>query len=142
MKKIFLYMGVVFVLLLQGCVMKNENEKVEAKTLLNDIWVLKKIDNEAIEKMRKQISLQFDVKANKVYGNDGCNQISGNIKKLTNDELVFGPIRKTMKACINMEIPHKYGKYLEKVKSYKIDSLKLYLLDENNKTLLEYLKAD
>ncbi len=142
MKKV-LYIGMVFTfLLLQGCVMNNESIKVENKTRLNDIWALKKMTNESLENMRKPIAIEFDTKNNRFHGIDGCNRILGSFDKLTNSELTFGLIKKTMRACIDMKIPTAYVKYLEKVKAYKIDGLKLYLMDENHKVLLEFLKVD
>ncbi len=138
-----LYVGILFVFLfLQGCVTNKQDVNVENQTKLNDIWILKKIEGNSFKKMKKDIVLEFNINNKIFYGTDGCNRISGNFKKLTKDELSFGIIRKTMMACIDMEIPNKYGQLLEKVEFYKIDKLNLYLLDENKRVLLEFLKVD
>jgi putative lipoprotein len=142
MKKSYIFI-VLIALLFQACSISNQDIKVQNKILLNDIWVLKKVKNNAIDiKKLKQIDLEFNMKTNKFYGTDGCNRIFGGFKEFTNDKLIFGPIASTRMACSNMKISYEYLNYLKKVKSFKIENLKLYLLDEDNKTLLEYLKVD
>lgn len=142
MKKSYLFI-VLIALLFQACAISNQDIKIENKILLNDIWVLKKVTGNLIDiKKLKQIDLEFNIKTNKFYGTDGCNRIFGGFEKLTNEKLIFGQIASTRMACRNMKISYAYLNYLKKVKSYKIKNLKLYLLDEDNKTLLEYLKVD
>lgn len=142
MKKSYIFI-VLIVLLFQACAISNQEIRTQNKVLLNDIWVLKKVKNNSIDiKKLKEIALEFNIKTNKFYGTDGCNRIFGGVVELTNDKLIFGPIASTRMACKNMKLSYEYLKQLKEVKSYKIENLKLYLLDNNSNTLLEYLKVD
>lgn len=127
---------------LQGCSMKHEEPKVERKVLLNDIWALKNIKGKPLHvKMSKQISLEFNIQKNMFHGNDGCNEIFGKVE-ITNEYLKFGSAGGTMMACPNMDISNLYINLLKKSKFYKIENLHLYLLDEDKKELLDFLKVD
>lgn len=109
---------------------------------LNDIWALKKIRQQIPKKTSKQIVLEFNIKDKKFYGNDGCNQIFGALKRVTNTQIKFGLIAGTQMACKNMDISYEYVKGLENVRFYKRENLHLYLLDENKKEIFKFLKVD
>ncbi len=123
----------------------NSQEKggTEARILLNDIWVLHKISDDAFDKTtKKHPQLEFNIAENKFYGNDGCNRILGGLDQLTNTELVFGAIAGTRMRCPEMGAVNKYLGLLKKVKHYSISNLELSLQDADKNVLLVYQKAD
>ncbi|SDX43232.1 Heat shock protein HslJ [Lutibacter oricola] len=119
------------------------NKKTEAKQLLNDIWILDSIDNLTINNTaQKKPQLEVNIKENKFYGNDSCNQIKGSITKLTNSEIQFKHIFGTKMRCNNMKFTEQYHSKLLKTKYYTIDKLQLSLLDSEENILLTFRKID
>jgi len=114
----------------------------EAKILLNDIWVAEIVDGTAVDDQSKAPRLEINSTSMEVHGTDGCNSLSGKIASLSNTDLVFAPLAVTRKMCLDMTIPDKFNEVIPKVKSYKIDSLKLTLFDEQGKVLVVLKKAD
>lgn len=141
MKKYILTIAILS-FLIQGCSMNNNQVKTSNKTLIHDIWFLKKINKKSFDKKSKDITIEFNTTKSMFYGNDSCNQIFGSIKKLSEDELILSNIAGTLMACPDMSIANKYINILGKVKFYKIKNLHLYLLNEKKEELLDYLKVD
>lgn len=81
--------------------------------------------------------IQFDVNANKVSGDDGCNGFSGSIKSINNKVISFGPIMGTLKACPGLDKSDaKINKLLSGITAYKLKGTDLYLL-QGSKTVLK-----
>jgi heat shock protein HslJ len=114
---------------------------------LHDIWTLEAINGKMIQKPGGNASLinpsiEINLTEMKVMGNDGCNQFFGPIINAEEDNIEFGDMAVTMKMCMNMEIPDRFNEAMAKVKKYRRDGLKLFLLDESETELLRFKKVD
>jgi heat shock protein HslJ len=119
----------------------------DPKFRIHDIWALEAIDGQIVEKPdendRMQIpSIEVNITEMRIMGTDGCNNFFGPVKNIDEDELKFGPLGSTMKMCFNMDIPNKFNVAINKVSSYKIETLKLYFFDEKGSELLRFKKVD
>ncbi|QQR97374.1 MAG: META domain-containing protein [Sphingobacteriales bacterium] len=119
-----------------------KNSEKEVNKNLHDIWNAVSINGNPINRMSPIPRLEINLTEMKVYGNDGCNNYSGIIKTATDSKLIFGALASTKKMCANMDIADNFNQAMAKVASYKIDGLKLILLDNNNKEVLSFLKGD
>ncbi|MCK5739526.1 META domain-containing protein, partial [bacterium] len=75
-------------------------------------------------------------------GNDGCNSFTGGIKTVDSEKLTFGPIAATRMACPNMDIPNKFNQHINRVQTYSVKQLKLYLYDLQGTELFVFKKID
>ncbi|WP_319500381.1 META domain-containing protein [uncultured Draconibacterium sp.] len=114
----------------------------EAKILLNDIWVAEIVDGETVADAATAPHLEINSKEMKAMGTDGCNNFTGEITTLTNNELVFGPLAGTRKMCPDMTVADKFNKLIPQVRSYKIANLKLTLFDGKGEVLMVMKKVD
>jgi len=126
----------------EGAELLEFSRKTEAKVLLNDIWVAEIVDGKTVADQSKAPRLEINSSKLEVNGTDGCNNLIGKIVKLTNDELVFGPLAVTRKMCSDMAIPDAFNKAIQLVTHYKIANLKLSLLDDQGKVLIALKKVD
>ncbi|MDE0562014.1 META domain-containing protein, partial [Algoriphagus sp. NF] len=78
----------------------------------------------------------------KVFGYDGCNQYSGGIKKVTENQIVFGNLASTKKMCHKMDTAEAFIKAINQVAFYKLEGLNLILMNEENEEVLAFLKGD
>ncbi len=122
---------------------KATTENDNSMTRLHDIWALESMNGESLPSdLSKMPVLEIFVEENNIVGNDGCNNISGSIKKITNEELVFGQIMGTKMACPNMVFSRKFGSNLSSTRFYVLKGLSLVLLDENKTELMVFKKVD
>ena len=77
--------------------------------------------------------LSFDDSSKTVTGSTGCNGMNGSYATEGN-QLIFGTMIITKKACQNMEVENYITPFLTNVGSYKIDSGKLYLYNKSDKS--------
>lgn len=122
-------------------------KNIDEKMRLNDIWALKAIDGEMIDtaelsRMQKQPVLEINLTEMKIFGNDGCNSMFGNLESLDEKNIAFGAMGGTKMACPNMELSSKYTTALSKTKTYKLDGLQLFFYDAEGNEVLKYQKAD
>jgi len=134
--------GKLILLAEDGTELLEFNKGIEAKVLLNDIWVADIIDGTGVQNKEHAPRLEVHTSEMEAMGEDGCNNFTGKIKQLTNEELVFAPLASTKKACLDMTIPDKFNKAMAQVKYYKITGLNLTLLDDEEKVLMILKKAD
>jgi len=112
---------------------------------LHDIWALQQMTDLTIpitEAFSKRPVLELHLNDMKFVGNDGCNQIMGTIHTVDANGLKLGPVASTMMACPKMENSDKYRALLESIRTYKMESLHLFLYNENNELVLEFKKVD
>jgi heat shock protein HslJ len=119
----------------------------DVRLRINDIWVLEVIEGESIQQKetnsKQQIpQIEFNVSEMKVIGNDGCNNFFGSIKKLDEKDLVLGPVAGTRMFCTDTDIPDKFNAAISRVAKYKIDNMKLVLIDNLGNELLLFKKVD
>ncbi|GAB5475671.1 MAG: hypothetical protein Mars2KO_37700 [Maribacter sp.] len=122
---------------------KNENTPTENKILINEVWALTEMLGTPIsDEMEKRPQLEFNSKASSFSGNNGCNQIMGNLKELTNTDVQFGMINETRMACKEMKLSSTFLSQLRETRHYKIADLNLTLTDSNGKVLLLFKKME
>ncbi len=116
----------------------------QAMTGIHDIWVLETIGGDEIKitDNHKRPSIEIFVSEKRFVGNDGCNNIFGNIKDINETTIVFSEISSTLKACENMEISKKFKTALNKTRKYQKKGIRLLFLDENEVELLGFKKVD
>ncbi len=117
------------------------SKEMDKRLRINDIWLIEQI-GELDVKGQVNKTIELNVSKMQLSGKAICNSINGSIQKLTETEIEFGSIMSTKMLCPKPEIEANYMDLLSKVKKYKIEKNGLYLMDENNKTLLRYKKVD
>ena len=127
-------------LILMGCLSKKSSHEVNQR--LNDIWIVKRINGNAINESDYRPSLEVNLKENKIYGSDGCNNYQGNITKASEINIAFGPLASTRKMCQDMTIASAYNNAIKKIESYKLEGIELTLLNAEDQELLVFYKGD
>lgn len=85
-------------------------------------------------------SLTLNSLDHSVNGHSGCNLMTG-YYLLDNTRLEFGKIATTRRACMpGMEIEQRFLAVLERVKAWRLNGLKLDLLDANGKPVARFEK--
>ena len=120
---------------------------VDKRMRINDIWALTAINSDVENldtflKSQEHPSIELNVAEMKLYGNNGCNSLEGNIITLDDNRLELSEISSTDKLCPNMDIPSQFLKMLEKTWRYEIENLELILFDNRNKEILRFKKVD
>ena len=118
------------------------SKKQDTKLRLNDIWVATHIENKELSPSEPMPQIELSLKTMQLMGTDGCNNIRGAIKTLTDDAISFGPLLGTKKLCPNMTTPNAFSKAFEGVTSYKLDELQLMFFDSSNKEVVRFKKVD
>lgn len=119
-----------------------KNQNVAANQRLHDIWMATSINGRPINKMVTVPRMEINLTEMKIFGTDGCNDYNGMIEKSSDKELKFGRIASTRKMCPEMQVADNFNKALTTVASYKLDGLKLHLMDSKGKEVLSFLKVD
>ena len=119
-----------------------KNENTSANQILNDIWMATSINGGPINRMVSVPRLEINLAEMKIFGTDGCNDYNGAITETTSSKIKFGRIASTRKMCPEMDIANKYTAALNTVASYKLDGLKLTLMNSSGKEVLSFLKVD
>ncbi|UWX55771.1 META domain-containing protein [Maribacter litopenaei] len=109
---------------------------------LHDIWVTTRINGNPINRMSPIPRMEINLTDLKVFGYDGCNQYSGGIKKVTENQIVFGNLASTKKMCHKMDTAEAFIKAINQVAFYKLEGLNLILMNEENEEVLAFLKGD
>ncbi len=119
-----------------------KNQNVAANQRLHDIWMATSINGGPINRMVTVPRMEINLTEMKIYGTDGCNEYNGTIEKSSDKDLKFGRIASTRMMCPEMEVADRFNKAMNTVASYKLDGLKLYLMDSKGKEVLSFLKVD
>jgi heat shock protein HslJ len=123
--------------------LKNEKqEKKEANKRLHDIWVVERINGNSIKKEGKLPRIEIFLKDMKVLGTDGCNNYSGGIKEVSDTVLKFQSLASTKMMCREMKITNEFNNAMSQVTSYRLDGLKLILMNSEGKEILAFFKVD
>lgn len=121
----------------------NVLEKVEDKKyLVNDIWAAYRIEGKLLQDLSGIPTLEVNLSKMQVFGNNGCNNYSGKLIGISNNRLLFGNIASTKKLCVDMETPSVFDYALNKSVGYKLDGIKLMLLDKNGNETIAFKKVD
>lgn len=125
----------------------NKNVPQDDSLRLHDIWVLRSISSNGLPAEMdyndaKMPVLEIHVAEKKIFGNDGCNDMFGNIETLDATSISFGKIGSTKMYCPNMVLPTAYTKALLLVRTYKLKGLELFFFDLRDKEILRFQKVD
>lgn len=137
----------MFILLMITSSCKISNAPIEEKPEvavdkmeLNQRWELTEINSTTYESntTSKAIELLVNVLEKKFSGNDGCNQIFGDLDQMDNQNITFGMIGSTRMACQKMELSGIYTQLLKKTVSYSITGLELHLFEDSGEVILKF----
>lgn len=119
-------------------------KKIDNKLKLHDIWALETVNGNKInpKDFMKHPQLEINLTKNKIFGNDGCNNFSGGIKKINNNVLQFTALLSTRMSCPKMELSNEISNCLKQVNTYKLENLKLSFYNSKGKELLKFRKVD
>ena len=125
---------------------KNEIEMhiIDKNTNPNGLWTLQHIVNRHEDEMNR-ISLELRITDNEYTysGNDGCNSYFGSLGIFDSNKISFADISKTERYCIvGAKHAKIFYKNLETVRSYKSNQEYLLLLNEKEKTVLQFIKKE
>jgi len=116
----------------------------DPRLVIHDIWVLESIGGVVIDKNNIDIipQIELNITEMKIFGSNGCNRISGAIKKVSDKNIEFSPLMETRKMCPNMEIPMQFSSALAKTKFYAKEQQYLKLFDADMIQLIALKKVD
>ncbi|MGO2358053.1 DUF4377 domain-containing protein [Mesonia sp.] len=117
-------------------------EEEDIRFGLNDIWVVENINENPIAKGENHPRLEINLSKMKVYGNDSCNELSGDIATFSVDKISFENMSLTRKMCRDMKTPSAFNKALLSVRGFHRENLKLRLYDEDDNEVLQLQKTD
>ena len=131
------FYSVAALLLVLGCA---DTEQTSQAPLLGITWNLAEMNNEKIQHPGPQIPhLRFE--AEKVTGNDGCNNFFGGYT-LDGNSLKFGMLGSTRMACPQIkDFDMEFNKMISATTRYRVSSNKLELF-ENDELLASFLAAE
>lgn len=116
--------------------------KIGSTADLNGEWTVEKVNGTAIDKTAgDEIPfIGFDVNKKSIYGNTGCNRLTGTFDA-TADGLDLSKIGSTRMMCANMTNEQLVLGALANVNSFKTDKKgNLLLTDKQGKTVIELEK--
>lgn len=109
-----------------------------SSSMIEGEWNITDVNGSAI-KVHPSPYVGFDTRENRVYGNSGCNRISGSFDfKGKKGQIELGQMLSTMMACPDMKLEQSILQALnsaERIKS--LDKEHLALCDKNKKPLLQ-----
>lgn len=115
---------------------------INERYALHDFWTLHALEGTEIsaqDSLRKVPAIQFDLKNNKVYGNNSCNQFNGSLT-VKDNSLSFGQMISTKMACPG-DMEARFMDALQRVNSYTVGQGELKLLSDND-TLMTFHRAE
>ncbi|MGY5353781.1 META domain-containing protein [Wenyingzhuangia sp. IMCC45467] len=119
---------------------KELEKQKDIRVLLEGSWVLGSINNHPINRMVRVPSLKINLRTMNISGNGGCNQYSGNIKRITSNTFNLGNIISTQKACLSKNIESEYLKALNDVNTYHIKGSHLIFYNHKGEIILSFIK--
>ncbi len=114
----------------------------EPNQRIHDIWTAIRINGNPINRMSAIPRMEINLTEMKVMGNNGCNEYTGGIKEVTDNQITFGVLASTKKMCRKMETSESFNKAMNQVASYKLEGLNLILMNADNEEVLAFLKGD
>lgn len=109
-----------------------------SSSMIEGEWNITEVNGSAI-KTHPSPYIGFNTQENRVYGNFGCNRITGNLDfKDKNGHIEFGQTLSTMMACPDLELEQSILQALNSVERVKsIDKEHLALCDKDKKPILQ-----
>lgn len=113
--------------------------------VINDIWALavfKDKNIKDIKGLQTRPYLEIHTNENKIYGNASCNEFYGTAEVIGNKIFFGSQITLTKMNCSEMNLEMDFIQALSgKIYKYKIEKLKLYLINDDN-VIMEFNKMD
>ncbi len=113
----------------------------EPKLLLNDKWVLEKINTRTVSSPNPP-GIEFNLDLKKMSANDGCNIFVSEIKSVIDNKIFLGNVVGTKKLCEDMTLANEFNPLLSRINFYKIENHKLVISDKDNKEILSFKPAE
>lgn len=107
-------------------------------SILDTVWVLEDIQNQGVID-RSHLTLQISPDG-RASGDGGCNRFSGTVV-VAGDNITFGTLMMTMRACVAEALQMQEQKYtaaFESVRRWRIENGLLYLMDEAGQDVLRF----
>ena len=135
MKKVFgLFVSAMALFVMVSC---TEKKSFEA---LNGEWSVVSI-GEMVVPDSVDAFLGFNVAEQLVYGNAGCNHLTGSLPSEVNPEVpMFAAMGSTRMLCANMAVEDALLPALGQVVDFKVDGNNLYFLDAEGVTVVSLEK--
>lgn len=133
-RKIF-FIAMAGVALLTSC---RATRHATSSSMIEGEWNITEVNGSAV-KAQSGPYVGFNTSEKRVYGNSGCNRISGSFDfKGDKGQIELGQMLSTMMACPDMELEQSILQALNSVVSIKsLDNEHLALCDKNKKPLLQ-----
>ena len=115
--------------MLTGC---SSSKTIAPLTSLAGEWTIEKIDGNAIDKKAgdEVPFMGFDTTAKRIYGNTGCNSLTGELKA-DNGKINLDNMGSTRMMCADMTNEQKVLKALDKVKRFDVNNDGELVLTDN-----------
>ncbi len=117
------------------------NYKKSPFTILYDIWGLKKIKGQELPNGKSTV-LELNTKEMSFLSYGFCNDIIGKLSNEFENVIVFNKISTTKMNCNDLKLESFYIETLKEVNFYKLKGSHLFLLDKEDKVLLDFVKID
>lgn len=133
-RKIF-FIAITGVALLTSC---QATHHATSSLMIDGEWNITEVNGSAV-KVHPGPYIGFNTQENRVYGNSGCNKISGSFDfKSKKGKIELGQMLSTMMACPDMELEQSVLQALNSVERIKsLDKEHLALCDKNKRPLLK-----
>lgn len=119
---------------------KELEKQPDYRSLVSGNWSLTQLNDAPINKMVVVPTMEIDLNQMRVSGNSGCNNYSGQIKRLSPNTINWGNIVSTKKACITKNIEQEFNQAMSSVNTYQIKGDKLIFYDQSSKKMLSFMK--
>jgi heat shock protein HslJ len=121
---------------------KTLEKKVDQRFILNDIWVANRINGNTINRKSIFPRMEINLSMMQISGNNGCNNYTGKIERLTSSDILFGAVGSTKKMCPDMTISKMFDTALNTTKSYRLKNTELLFFDKDGIETLHFIKTD
>jgi heat shock protein HslJ len=137
--KIKIISFIIVLLAFIGC-KGTQNNSNDERTLESEEYAVLKLKEDSVQEFN--LTLNFNLKENRISGFAGCNNYSGNIKVETN-KLTVNSVVSTKKFCQEAsERESKFLKSLNEVQVYSFEGETLQLKSNEGTVLIEAKKAN
>lgn len=120
-------------------------KREDMKLRINYSWELFKVNEVIIEAGTGGIStplLEINAGEMRYLGNDGCNNFTGGIIELDDQRIRFGIAAATRMMCQDMTVPDMFNASLPEITAWQIKENKLYLLSNEGKEVMQFIRSD
>ena len=133
-----LFISMAAIALMTSC---SSTQKMASVADLSGEWTIERINGSAIDKKAgDEIPfLGFDTKDKRVYGNTGCNSLTG-LLKTKNNKIDLSGMGCTLMMCADMTNEQKVLKALDKVKRFDVNNDGELVLTDNANSEIFLLK--